>query len=321
MRQTLDVRICVLDDYQQVALDLANWSELTGSTVVTFSDHVDDHDQLVSRLEPFDVVVLMRERTPMPKGVLSALSNLRLLVTTGQRNDSVDVVAARELGITVCGAGSEVAGAATIELTWALILAVTRNVAREDASVRNGGWQRDLGTALFAKTLGIVGLGNLGSKMPAVAKALGMHVCGWSRNLTAERAREVGVEPLDHDAFFQTCDVVTVHLKLSDRSVGYVGAEEIGLMKRSAYLVNTSRGAVVDETALLEALRRKQIAGAALDVFTEEPLGREHPFRSLPNLLLSPHKGYVTLDSYRQFFEGVVEDIAAFGAGRPIREL
>ena len=313
-------RVAVLDDYQHVASKMADWSSLgAGVEVVYFHDHVHDPDQLVSRLAPFDAVVAMRERTPFPATILARLPSLRLLVTAGMANAAIDVDAAHELGVTVCGTEAFTGAFATIELTWGLILAVVRGIPREDASVRNGGWQLGTGPLLMGKTLGIVGLGNLGPLMVPVARALGMRTVGWSRNLTADRAELVGVEPLPHDEFFASSDVITVHLKLGPRSVGYIGAAELALMKPTAYLVNTSRGPVVDEEALMEALRTRQIAGAALDVFDTEPLPPDHSLRSLPNTVLSPHMGFVSADSYRDFHEHFVEDIARFLAGSPVR--
>jgi phosphoglycerate dehydrogenase-like enzyme len=263
----------------------------------------------------------MRERTAIGRDVLASLPSLRLIVTKGMANAAVDVGAATELGVTVCGTGGWAGATATVELTWALILGVVRGVAQEDAGIRHGGWQLGIGTQLAGKTLGIVGLGNIGSLVPPVGRALGMTVVAWSRNLSDERAAAAGVERLDHDEFFRTCDVITVHLKLGDRSRGYVGRDELGLMKRTAFLVNTSRGPVVDEAALIEALESRWIAGAALDVFDREPLPADHPLRHLPGTLLSPHMGYVTIESYREHFVQAVEDVAAFVEGSPVRVL
>jgi phosphoglycerate dehydrogenase-like enzyme len=315
-------RVAVLDDYQRVALSLGPWERLDPSAEVTcFHDHVSEPGQLVRRLRPFDAAVAMRERTALGRDVLSCLPSLRLIVTKGMANAAIDLDAAADLGIIVCGTGGWAGATATVELTWALILGVVRGLALEDAGVRHGGWQLGVGTQLAEKTLGIVGLGNIGSLVPPVGRALGMGVVAWSRNLTAERADEVGVEYLGHDEFFRTCDVITVHLKLGPRSRGYVGREELRLMKPTAFVVNTSRGPVVDETALLEALDQRWIAGAALDVFDQEPLPLHHPLRRHPRTLLSPHMGYVTEESYREHFAQAVEDIAAFAHGAPIRVL
>ena len=314
--------MAVLDDYQRVALSLGPWRQLHPSVEVTcFHDHVDDREQLVNRLQPFDAVVAMRERTAFGRDVLSGLPALRLLVTKGMANAVIDVAAANELGIVVCGTGGWAGATATVELTWALILGLARDVPKEDAGIRNGAWQLGIGTQLGGKTIGIVGLGNIGSLIPPVGRALGMRVTAWSRNLSDERAAAVGVERVDHDEFFSTCDVITVHLKQSDRSLGYVGRDELRMMKPTALLVNTSRGPVVDEAALLEALERRWIAGAALDVYDREPLAVDHPLRYLPRTLLSPHMGYVTVESYAEHFTQAVEDIAAFVDGAPLRVL
>ena len=315
-------RVAVIDDYQRVAQDCADWSLLGDDVDVTFfHDHVDEPRQLVNRLTAYDVVVAMRERTPFPGDVLRSLPELRLLVATGMHHSAIDFATASELGITVCGTQSWQGATATIELTWGLILALARGIATEDAAIRNGGWQVELGVLLEGKTLGIVGLGNLGSLLPPVATALGMRTVSWSTNLSDERAAEVGVERLDHDEFFASADVISVHLKLGPRSIGYVGRAEFDLMKRTALLINTSRGPVVDETALLAALRSRRIAGAALDVYDREPLPVDHPLRSMPNVLLTPHVGYATVETYRDYYGQAVEDIVAFRQGNPVRRL
>ena len=315
-------RVAVLDDYQRVAQRSTEWSILGDDVVVTFfHDHVDEPRQLINRLTPFDVVVAMRERTPFPGVVLRELPDLRLLVATGMHHSTIDFDAATVLGITVCGTQSWRGATATIELTWGLILALARGIAAEDSAIRSGGWQVGLGTLLEGKTLGIVGLGNLGCLLPPVAAALGLRTVAWSRNLTAERAAEVGVERLDHDEFFRTSDVISVHLKLSPRSHGYVGRAEFELMKPTAFLINTSRGPVVDEAALLDALRSGRIAGAALDVYDREPLPVDHPLRRVPNALLTPHIGYATDETYREYYGQAVEDIIAFRQGNPVRRL
>jgi phosphoglycerate dehydrogenase-like enzyme len=316
------LRVAVLDDYPRLAARSADWAVLGDSVEVTyFHDHVDDRSLLVNRLRPFDVVVAMRERTPFPGDVLRALPSLRLLVATGMHHQTIDFDAATAAGITVCGTESGPGVAATIELTWGLILALARRIADEDRAIRAGGWHVTAGPLLAGKVLGIVGLGNLGSQLPPVARALGMRVVAWSHNLTDERAAEVGVERLDHDEFFSTSDVVSVHLKLGPRSHGYVGAAEFGLMKPTALVINTSRGPVVDETALLDALHSRRIAGAALDVFDREPLPVDHPLRHAPNTLLTPHIGYATIDTYRLAYGQAVDDIAAFVRGEPVRVL
>ncbi|MCW2698893.1 MAG: D-isomer specific 2-hydroxyacid dehydrogenase NAD-binding protein [Blastococcus sp.] len=312
-------RIAVLDDYQHVAATYADWSAvLEPHEVAEFSDHVED-EALVERLQDFDVVVAMRERTPFPRSVLERLPNLKLLVTTGMRNKSIDVAAATERGITVCGTGSSPSG--PVELTWALILAVARHLSREDASVRDGGWQETVGTDLAGATIGVIGLGRLGEKVARIGQAFGMDVVAWSENLTDERAAEVGVRRVDKDELLRTADVVTIHLVLSDRTRGLIGADELASMKPSAILVNTSRGPIVDEPALIDALANDVIAGAGLDVFDVEPLPADHPLRTSPRTVRTPHLGYVTDRTYQVFYREAVEDVAAFLAGAPVRVL
>ena len=311
-------RIAVLDDYQSVADQIADWSTLPEpAEVVTFHDHVDDHDELVARLASFDVIVAMRERTPFPRSLLERLPGLKLLVTTGQRNASIDVAAAAERGIPVCGTGYFSSG--TAEMTWALILAVARHIPQETASVRAGGWQQTVGTDLAGATLGVVGLGRLGSRVARIAQAFEMDVVAWSQNLTDERAAEVGVRRVEKDELFRTADVVSIHLVLSTRSRGLVGRDELALMKPTATLVNTSRGPIVDEAALVEVLREGRIAGAGIDVYDSEPLPADHPFRELRRAVCTPHLGYVTKGTYEVFYRDAVEDVAAWIAGNPVR--
>jgi phosphoglycerate dehydrogenase-like enzyme len=312
------MRIAVLDDYQQVAGSLADWSTLEAE-IVYFSDHISDQAELVSRLTGFDVVVVMRERTPFPRTLLEGLPDLGLLVTTGAVNASIDVKAAQELGVVVSGTGS--LPHPTGELTMALILALARGLVEQSGSVRDGGWQVGLGRDLLGSTLGVIGLGRLGSQVAKLGQGFGMDVLAWSHNLTRERAGEVGVSPVSKDELLRRADFVTIHLRLSDRTVGLIGRDELALMRPDAYLVNTSRGPIVDETALLEAVRSKVIAGAALDVFDQEPLPPDHPFRTEPRILATPHIGYVTRESYQVFYEGVVESIEAWRDGEPIRLL
>jgi len=312
------LKIAILDDYQHAALTCANWSAL-GAEIVTFHSHIDRTADLAAELAPFDVVVAMRERTPFTAERIGLLPSLRLLVTTGMRNASIDVAAANRAGVTVCGTrGSP---GATPELTWALILSLVRHVAEENAAVRNGGWQHTLGFGLRGRTLGIVGCGNIGTAVAAVGRAFGMEVLAWSQNLTAQAAAAAGATAVVKDELFATCDVITVHYKLSERSTGLIGARELGLMKPGAFLVNTSRGPIVDQDALLAALYAGDIAGAALDVYDEEPLPVGHPLRSAPRTVLTPHLGYVTDDGYRTFYTDAVEDIAAFAGGQPVRVL
>jgi phosphoglycerate dehydrogenase-like enzyme len=312
--------VAVLDDYQGVALELGPWDRLGSAVAVTaFDDHIAADDALVERLAPFEVVVAMRERTPFAAHRLERLPNLRLLVTTGMANAAIDVAAARRLGIVVCGTGG--LPGATAELTWGLILALTRNLCAEDRAVRDGGWQHTIGPELGGRTLGIVGLGRLGRRVAAVAQAFEMRVLAWSQNLDAGTAAEAGAELVTKEDLLRRADVVTVHLRLSDRTRGLIGAPELALMKPTASLVNTSRGPIVDEAALLAALREGRIAGAALDVYDAEPLPAGHPLRSAPNTVLTPHIGYVSTGSYAVYYRDAVEDIAGFLAGAPVRVL
>jgi phosphoglycerate dehydrogenase-like enzyme len=310
------MRIAVLDDYQQVAGSLADWSTLEAE-IVYFSDHISDHAELVSRLTGFDVVVAMRERTPFPRPVLEGLPDLRLLVTTGAVNASIDTSAASDLGIVVSGTGS--LPHATAELTFALILALARGIVPEVDSVRSGGWQTTLGRDLLGATLGVIGLGRLGSRVAGLGLAFGMKALAWSQNLDPARAEELGVDAVAREDLLERSDFVTIHLRLSDRTRGLIGESELALMKPSAYLVNTSRGPIVDETALLAAVRGGTIGGAAVDVFDEEPLATDHPYRVEPRILATPHIGYVTRESYQVFYEGVIESIEAWRDGNPIR--
>src|SRR4051794_7454633 len=310
----MTVALAILDDYQAAALALGPWDELAGAIARTvFTDHVADDDTLVERLAPFEVVVAMRERTPFPRARLERLPALKLLVTTGRANAAIDMGAARELGITVAGTGG--LAAPTVELTWALILALCRNVVAEDVNLRAGGWQRTIGPELSGRTLGIVGLGRLGARVAQIAHAFEMRPIAWSQNLTREHAGAHGVEPVTKPELFARADVVTIHLKLSERTRGVVGGAELAAMKPSAYLVNTSRGPLVDEAALLEALRAGTIAGAALDVYDVDPLPADHPLRSTPNTVLTPHLGYVSTGNYVTFFRGPVDCIAGYLRG------
>jgi phosphoglycerate dehydrogenase-like enzyme len=314
------VRVVVLDDYQGVALAHGDWQRLGDSVDVSVvRHHIADTDDLVARLAGADVVVAMRERTPLPAERLGRLRDLRLLITTGMANAAIDVHAAAAQGVTVCGTASLAAPPA--ELTWGLILALARNLCSEDRLVRAGGWQHTLGLDLEGRTLGVIGLGKLGTRVAAIGRAFGMRVVAWSRNLDPDEARAQDVEPLTKEALLRTSDVVTLHLKLSDRSRGTIGADDLAAMKPTAYLVNTSRGPLVDEAALVDALRHRRIAGAGLDVFDVEPLPVDHPLRTLPNVVLTPHIGYVTTGGYEVFHRDVVDDIAAWLAGDPVRVL
>ena len=310
--------VAVLDDYQDVARSYGPWDALDAD-VTCFHDHRDGIDAQAERLAPFDVVVAMRERTPFPAALLARLPRLRLLVTTGMANASIDLDAAAARGVVVCGTRSLASPAA--ELTWALILAVLRHVPAEDARVRAGAWQETIGGDLAGRTLGVIGLGRLGQRVAAVARAFEMEVLAWSRHLDPDTAREHGAEPVAFTALLERADVVTLHVRLSDRTRGLIGAAELARMRRAAILVNTSRGPIVDEDALLAALRDGTIAGAGLDVFGTEPLPREHPLRTAPNTVLTPHLGYVTDGNYARCYADAVEDVAAFLGGAPVRVL
>lgn len=310
----------ILDDYQGVALDYADWSKLDDKIRVTvFRDHLGDEQAVAERLGGFEIICIMRERTPFPASLFQSLPDLKLLITTGMYNQAIDLAAAKECGVTVCGTPSM--GNPTSELTWALILAMVRNVAHEDRAMREGKWQTTIGPVLKGKTLGIVGLGRLGNEVAQIGKAFGMEICAWSQNLTEERCRETGVRYAPFDDLLSTSDIVSIHLKLSDRTRGLIGERELGLMRRDAYLVNTSRGPIVDEKAFIQALRKERIAGAALDVYDVEPLPAKHPIRGLKNTVLTPHLGYVAIDNYRGFFQGTVDNIAAWFDGKPINTI
>ncbi len=305
------VKVAILDDYQNVALQMANWSPLAGrATITVFNDHLDDPDAVAARLAPFEVVCVMRERTPLTRGLLERLPRLKLIASTGFPNASIDRQAARERGIAVAHTGYE--STPTIEMTWALILASARHVAAESASLRSGGWQRSIGNDLKGKTLGVLGLGNIGGEVARIGHAFGMRVIAWSENLTAEKAAAVGAEHVQKNELFRQSDVLTIHLILSRRSRGLVGAAELALLKPTAWLVNTSRGPIVDDNALTAALREHRLAGAAVDVFDVEPLPADHPYRSLDNMLATPHIGYVSLNLYRVFYGDTVKNIVAW---------
>jgi phosphoglycerate dehydrogenase-like enzyme len=312
------MRIAVLDDYQQVAESLAEWSRLDAE-IEFFSEHIADETELVRRLAGFEVVVAMRERTPFPRSVLHDLPDLRLLITTGGSNASIDLRAAHEFGVVVSGTGA--LPHPTGELAMSLILALARGLVAEVDSVRKGGWQVGLGRDLLGATLGVIGLGRLGSQVARLGLVFGMDVLSWSQNLTRERAAEVGVNLVSREQLLGRSDFVTIHLKLSPRTVSLIGEAELSLMKPNAYLVNTSRGPIVDEVALLAAVRGGEIAGAALDVFDQEPLPDDHPFRSEGRIVATPHIGYVTRESYQVFYDGVIEAIDAWRNGEPIRLL
>jgi phosphoglycerate dehydrogenase-like enzyme len=302
------IRIAVLDDYQNVSQDMADWSPLAGrATITVFNDHLSTVEDVVERLLPFDVVCVMRERTPLSRHILERLPNLKLIASTGPGNASIDVAAASDCGISVVHTGYR--SDPTIELTWALILASERHIVTESNSVRSGGWQQTVGADLRGKTLGVLGLGRIGSQVARIGAAFRMNPIAWSQNLTAETAQAAGAVLVSKDQLFEQADIVTIHLVLSARTRGLVGAEELGRMKPAAKLINTSRGPIVDEQALISVLQDKRIAGAALDVFDIEPLPQFHPFRTLDNVLATPHIGYVSRDLYKTFYEDTVANV------------
>jgi len=308
-------KIAVLDDYQGVALKMADWSAvLARADVDVFSDHLDAADAVAQRLLPYDIVCVMRERTPLRAAMLERLPNLKLIASTGPRNASIDLKAAAECDIAVVHTGYF--GSPTLELTWALILGSARHIVAEAAAVRGGGWQHTIGDDLSGKTLGIIGLGNLGSQVAKIGLAFGMRVLAWSQNLTAEKAAAVGANLVSKEALLRQSDFVSIHLVLSERTRGLIGAAELSLMKPSARLVNTSRGPIVVEAALIAALRAGQIAGAAIDVYDVEPLPADHPYRNLEHLLATPHIGYVSRALYERFYRDTVSNILAWLDGR-----
>jgi len=302
------IRIAVLDDYQGVARELADWSQVEARAQVdVFSDHLADPEAVTLRLQPYDVVCVMRERTPLTRKIIEGLPRLKLICSTAKRNASIDLAAAAERGIEVLHTGYT--STPTIELTWALILASARHLIQENSALRSGGWQTTLGEDLAGRTLGIIGLGNIGSQVARIGLAFGMNVLAWSQNLTAAAAEAVGARPVGKEQLLTEADVVTIHLVLSDRSRGVIGAHELGLMKRTARLINTSRGPLVVESALIEALQRRTIAGSAIDVFDTEPLPPDHPFRHMDHLLATPHIGYVSRALYRTFYGDTVANV------------
>ncbi|MFF5209028.1 D-2-hydroxyacid dehydrogenase family protein [Streptosporangium sp. NPDC000396] len=314
----LMLRCAVLDDYQGVALGLADWSAVE---VTSFREHFASQDDLVDAISGHEIVVIMRERTPFPAELFARLPKLRLLITSGMRNASIDLDAARAHEVTVCGTGS--GSTPPAELTWALILGLTRHLVPESTAMRhNGPWQSTVGTDLHGSTLGLLGLGKIGAQIARVGQAFGMDVIAWSQNLTKERTGELGVRLApSKEALLAESDIVSVHLVLSDRTRGLVGEKELALMRPTAYLINTSRAAIVDRRALVEALETGRIAGAGLDVFETEPLAHDHVLRTLPNVLATPHLGYVTQANYRTYYGEAVQDIEAFLSGEPIRRL
>jgi len=326
------MRVAILDDYQQVALASADWSAVRSlADIDVFTEYIARTEALVRALEPYDVIVAMRERTFFDASRLGQLPRLRLLVTTGMMNAAIDLEAAAAHGVTVCGTGGS--ATSTAELSWGLILAVARHIPEEDRGMKlagqaggaalgvRGGWQRTVGTGLYGKQLGIVGLGRQGLGVAKIGRAFGMKLAAWSQNLDPAVAKKAHARAVSKDELFSTSDVVTVHYKLSPRSVGLVGAAELALMKPSAYLVNTSRGPLVDHVALVAHLRSGAIAGAALDVYDVEPLPLSDSLRTAPNVVLTPHLGYVTDDAYQIFYGEAARDIVAFALGDPVRVL
>jgi phosphoglycerate dehydrogenase-like enzyme len=317
------MRVAVLDDYQRVAEGLADWSPVRARAEVDFfHEHLGDDDAVVAKLAGYDIVVAVRERTRFPRSVLERLPKLKLISNTGHYMAHIDLVCADERGITVCETTRRPGPTGAVaEMTWTLIFALARNVIAEDRSVRTGGWQAGVGMQLGGRRLGVLGLGRTGAPVAKLGLALEMDVVAWSQNLTPERCAEVGVTYVDKDTLFRTSDFITVQLVLSRRTRGLVGARELGLMKKTAYLVNTARGPIVEENALLEALHAGTIGGAGLDVYDQEPLPADHPLRRAPRTILTPHIGYVTDVSYETFYVQAVENIRAFLDGKPIRAL
>jgi phosphoglycerate dehydrogenase-like enzyme len=318
----MKLRCAILDDYQHAALTAADWTSISDKVEIeVFHQHFDKEDELVDAIKDCDIIVAMRERTPFRAPLFARLPRLRLLVTTGMRNASIDLAAAASHGVVVCGTSGS--GDPTTELTWALILGLARNIVQEHNAIRaNGPWQSTLGTGLQGKKLGLLGLGKLGGRVARIGQAFGMDVSAWSQNLTKERADEAGVRlAASKEELLESSDFVSIHLVLSDRTRGLLGAKELKLMRPSAYLINTSRAPIVDQAALAEALSSRWIAGAGLDVFEVEPLPKDDVFRQLPNVLTTPHLGYVSEGNYQTFYSDTVEDIAAFLSGSPIRKL
>jgi len=314
------LKVAILDDYQRVAHSLADWNSLASRAQPEFfHDNLVDLPRLADRLQSFQAVVLMRERTPFPRSLLARLPNLKLLATSGMWNAAIDLVACEEHGVTVCG--TQVGGGGTAQLTWALILALAQQITTVDRDIREGRWQTGLGEELTGKTLGLLGLGRIGANVARAAQAFDMHVLAWSANLTDERAAAAGAERVERDELLRRSDVVSVHLVLSARTRGLLGRRELALLKPTAFLVNTSRGPIVDEAALIEVLEERRIAGAGLDVFDAEPLPLDHPLRRLPNTVLTPHIGYVSRESYAVVYPQLLEDVEAWLDGAPIRRM
>lgn len=313
-------RIAILDDYQNVALSMADWSQLDENCEIkVFNDHLPFGDPLLERLLPFEVLCVMRERTPFPRALLEHLPQLKLLVTSGGRNAAIDMNAAQELGIVA--SGTRATGHATAELAFGLIIALARGLPKEINAMKQGGWQVGIGRDLQGATLGVLGLGRLGSKIAGFGRTFGMNIVAWSQNLTDEQAQATDVRKVSKQALFAESDFLTIHVRLSERTRGLVNSETFRWMKPTAFLVNTSRGPIIDEAALIQALREHRIAGAAIDVYDREPLSADHRLRDVPNLICTPHIGYVTEDTYRLFYADMVEAVVAYLDDNPIRLL
>lgn len=318
----MKLQCAILDDYQQVALQMADWTSIEEQVVVhSFSKHFEKEEDLIEEIKDYEIIVIMRERTPFSASLFEKLPKLKLLITSGMRNASIDLAAASTHGVTVCGTASS--SEPPTELTWALLLNLARKITLENVALReNGHWQSTIGADLHGKTLGLLGLGKIGGRMATIAQAFGMDVIAWSQNLTKEDTDKLGVRLASSKGeLLATSDFVSIHLVLSDRTRGIIGKQELEQMKRSAYLINTSRAAIVDQQALIKALEEKRIAGAGLDVFEEEPLPANHAYRTLPNVLATPHLGYVSEKNYGTYFKEAVEDIVAFLEGAVIRKI
>ncbi|MDJ0832763.1 MAG: D-2-hydroxyacid dehydrogenase family protein [Gammaproteobacteria bacterium] len=317
---TKKYQIAVLDDYQNVALQMADWSALDGNAEITvFNHHLGAATQVVHKLQGFDIVCIMRERTRFPREVLEQLDDLQLLITSGARNAAIDLQAASDHGIMVCGTASP--GHAASELTWGLILALSRKIVAEDNAMRQGLWQTTIGRDLRGQTLGIIGLGRHGANVAAFAKVFGMRVIAWSENLTRERCDELGVEWVDKQTLMTDSDIITIHLKMGTRYRGLIDRQFLSQMKSTAYLINTSRGPIINEADLISALNNGRIAGAGLDVYAQEPLAENHPLRAIPNSVLTSHVGFVTEQTYRVFYGETVDVIQAWLRDDPINIL
>jgi D-3-phosphoglycerate dehydrogenase len=312
-------RCAILDDYQNIALSMGDWSPVKNDLdIKVFNEPFGGSEQAIEALQGFPIVCAMRERTAFSRRVIEALPDLRLLITTGARNNSIDVAAAKERNVVVCGTPSF--GNPTAGIAIGLMLEVTRRIGYEHARLKAGApWQSTIGLDLEGLTLGVIGLGKLGIRVSNLAKAFGMKVIAWSQNMTPEKAREHGADYVSKEDLFRQADIVSVHVQLSDRTRGLIGGKEIGAMKPSAYIINTSRGPIIEEAALLAALREKRLAGAGLDVFDVEPLPLDHPYRKMDNVVITPHLGYVSVQNYRGYFRGMVEDIRAWLDGKPVR--